>query len=156
MSEPFPSPTIPADSRAEVFLRYLDFFRTRVTAKIQAMPDAELRSSRLPSGWTPLELVKHLRYVELRWLVWGFEGRDVGDPWGDRDGDGFEFGFGKVAHDSQRSLDSICAELRFRNHGAYVGCSNSAQGFERRFKNRQHYSLMHKRDILSSKRPDTL
>ena len=68
MSEPFPSPTIPADSRTEVFLRYLDFFRTRVTAKIQAMPDAELRSSRLPSGWTPLELVKHLRYVELRWL----------------------------------------------------------------------------------------
>ena len=48
---------------------------------------AELRSSRLPSGWTPLELVKHLRYVELRWLEWGFEGRDVGDPWGDREGD---------------------------------------------------------------------
>ena len=70
MSEPFPSPTIPADSRTEVFLRYLDFFRSRVTAKIQAMPDAELRSSRLPSGWTPLELVKHLRYVELRWLEW--------------------------------------------------------------------------------------
>jgi hypothetical protein len=48
VSEPFPSPTIPADSRTEVFLRYLDFFRSRVTAKIQAMPDAELRSSRLP------------------------------------------------------------------------------------------------------------
>src|SRR5580765_2688108 len=88
VSEPFPSPPIPADSRTEVFLRYLDFFRSRVTAKIQAMPDAELRTSRLPSGWTPLELVKHLRYVELRWLVWGFEGRDVGDPWGDRDGAG--------------------------------------------------------------------
>jgi hypothetical protein len=29
VSEPFPSPTIPADSRTEVFLRYLDFFRTR-------------------------------------------------------------------------------------------------------------------------------
>jgi hypothetical protein len=80
VSEPFPSPTVPADSRTEVFLRYLDYFRSRVTAKIQAMPDAELRSSRLPSGWTPLELVKHLRYVELRWLEWGFEGRDVGDP----------------------------------------------------------------------------
>src|SRR6478735_8743407 len=83
VSEPFPSPTDPADSRTEVFLRYLDFFRSRVTAKIQVMPDAELRSSRLPSGWTPLELVKHLRYVELRWLEWGFEGREVGDPWAD-------------------------------------------------------------------------
>jgi hypothetical protein len=57
-----------------------------VTAKIEAIPAAELRRSRLPSGWTPLELVKHLRYVERRWLEWGFEGQDVGDPWADRDG----------------------------------------------------------------------
>jgi hypothetical protein len=28
-------------------------------------------------------LLKHLRYVELRWLQWGFEGQDVGDPWAD-------------------------------------------------------------------------
>ena len=40
-----------------------------------------------PSGWSPLELVKHLTYVELRWLEWGFEGRPVDDPWGDHDGD---------------------------------------------------------------------
>ena len=81
MSDPFPAPTVPASSRSEVFLRYLDFFRSRVTATIADMPDAELRSSRLPSGWTPLELVKHLRYVELRWLEWGFEGREAhGQP----------------------------------------------------------------------------
>ena len=87
MSAPFPEATTPAGSRTEVFLRYLDFFRSRVTAKIETLPDAELRDSRLlPSGWTPLELVKHLRYVELRWLEWGFEGRDVGDPWADRAG----------------------------------------------------------------------
>ena len=83
MSEPFPEPTIPAASRTEVFLRYLDYFRSRLTAKVESLPAAEQRRSRLPSGWTPLELVKHLRYVELRWLEWGFEGRDVGDPWGD-------------------------------------------------------------------------
>ena len=34
MSVPFPEPTTPADSRTEVFLRYLDFFRDRVTAKV--------------------------------------------------------------------------------------------------------------------------
>jgi hypothetical protein len=78
----FPEPTAPASSRTEVFLRYLDFFRSRLTAKVLALPEEEQRRSRLPSGWTPLELVKHLRYVELRWLEWGFEGRDVGDPWG--------------------------------------------------------------------------
>jgi hypothetical protein len=83
---PFPEPTAPANSRTEVFLRYLDFFRSRLTAKVLALPEEEQRRSRLPSGWTPLELVKHLRYVELRWLEWGFEGRDVGDPWGDHQG----------------------------------------------------------------------
>jgi uncharacterized damage-inducible protein DinB len=87
VSEPFPEPTIPASSRTEVFLRYLDYFRDRVTAKLEALPAAELRRTRLPSGWTPLELLKHLRHVERRWLEWGFEGRDVGDPWADSAGD---------------------------------------------------------------------
>ncbi|MFD0784983.1 DUF664 domain-containing protein [Micromonospora azadirachtae] len=83
----FPSPTVPAAGRAEVFLWYLDYFRESVVAKLSALPADELRRSMLPSGWTPLELVKHLRYVELRWIEWGFQGRDVGDPWGDRRGD---------------------------------------------------------------------
>ena len=83
VSTPFPEATIPAASRAEVFLRYLDYFRSRLVSKLQTLPHAELRHGRLPSGWTPLELAKHLRYVELRWLEWGFEGRDVGDPWAD-------------------------------------------------------------------------
>ena len=87
MSEPFPSATIPASSRTEVFLRYLDYFRARVTAKLEALPAAEWRRTRLPSGWTPLQLLKHLRHVERRWLEWGFEGRDVGDPWADGTGD---------------------------------------------------------------------
>jgi uncharacterized damage-inducible protein DinB len=87
MTTEFPSPTRQAASRTEVFLRYLDFFRSRLIAKIGALPEPELLSSRLPSGWTPLELLKHLRYVELRWLEWGFEGQQVPEPWGDhRDG----------------------------------------------------------------------
>jgi uncharacterized damage-inducible protein DinB len=87
MAPEFPSPTVPADSRAAVFLRYLDYFRGVLVDKVADLPESELRSSRLPSGWSPLELVNHLRHVERRWLVWGFEGRDVPDPWGDsRDG----------------------------------------------------------------------
>ncbi|WP_433538968.1 DinB family protein [Micromonospora sp. CA-249363] len=79
----FPEPTAPAGSRTEVFLRYLDYFRESVVAKVSALDESELRSSRLPSGWTPLELVTHLRHVELRWIEWGFQGRDVAEPWGD-------------------------------------------------------------------------
>jgi uncharacterized damage-inducible protein DinB len=87
VSIPFPSPTIPVPSRAEVFLGYLDYFRSRLVSKLEGLPSEELRRSRLSSGWTPLELLKHLTYVELRWLEWGFEGRDVPDPWADgRDG----------------------------------------------------------------------
>lgn len=34
-----------------------------------------------------LELLHHLVFVERRWLVWGFLGRPMADPWGDsRDG----------------------------------------------------------------------
>jgi uncharacterized damage-inducible protein DinB len=67
-----------------VFLRYLEFFRARLTDKLRALPAAELRSSRLPSGWTPLELLMHLRHVERRWLEWGFAGAGIKDPWADR------------------------------------------------------------------------
>jgi uncharacterized damage-inducible protein DinB len=87
MSVPFPEPTTPVSTRGEVFLGYLDYFRSQLVSKLEALPRAELRRSRLPSGWTPIELLKHLAHVELRWLEWGFEGRDVADPWADsRDG----------------------------------------------------------------------
>ena len=86
-SLPFPEPTRPAASRAAVFLGYLDYFRSRLVSKLQALPRSELRGSRLPSGWTPIELLNHLSHVEMRWLEWGFEGRKVADPWADsRDG----------------------------------------------------------------------
>jgi len=108
MSVPFPEPTAPASSRAEVFLRYLDYFRSCLVARLGGLAAAELRASRLPSGWTPIELLKHLAYVEMRWLEWGFEGRQVpGDPWGDqRDGRWY------VAPDE--TLESLTAALRTR------------------------------------------
>lgn len=83
MSLPFPSPTVPRSSRAETLLGYLDYFRSVLLDKIEGLPEAELTASRLPSGWTPLELVQHLIFVERRWLVWGFLGRPMADPWGD-------------------------------------------------------------------------
>ena len=92
MSLPFPEPAIAVSSRVEVFLGYLDYFRSRLVSKLEALPSGELRRSRLPSGWTPLELANHLRYVELRWLEWGFEGRHVGELWADADGDRWAVG----------------------------------------------------------------
>ncbi len=84
MSIPFPEPTAPAASRTEVLVGYLDYFRAVLIAKVDGLSTHQLRGSVLPSGWSPLELVKHLAYVERRWLEWGFEGAQVDDPWGDR------------------------------------------------------------------------
>jgi hypothetical protein len=104
---PFPEPTVPVTSRAEVFLRYLDYFRAGVISKVEGLPDDEPRRSRLPSGWTPLELVKHLTFVELRWIEWGFEGREVSEPWGDARDDRWY-----VADEETR--DELVAALRAR------------------------------------------
>jgi uncharacterized damage-inducible protein DinB len=102
---PFPSPTLPVPTRAEVFLGYLDYFRSRVIDKVEGLPGGELRQSRLPSGWTPLELLKHLTFVELRWIEWGFDGREIADPWGDRRDDRWH-----VA--AEETLDQLVAALR--------------------------------------------
>ena len=86
MSEPPPSPSAPIGSQSEVFERYLDYFRARIVDGVESLPESELHESRLASGWTPLQLLKHLRFVELRWLEWGFDGRAVENPWGDQEG----------------------------------------------------------------------
>ncbi|MBC3992192.1 DinB family protein [Streptomyces sp. AC563] len=64
---------------------YLDAYRDALHRKLDGLSERELRTSRLPSGWTPLQLVKHLTHVELRWLVWGFCGTTMteGRAWGD-------------------------------------------------------------------------
>jgi hypothetical protein len=68
---------------AERWSAYLDYFRTSIAAAVAALPEAELRTTRLPSGWTPIELLSHLLHMEQRWFVWGFLGQRVDEPWGD-------------------------------------------------------------------------
>lgn len=80
-----PTPTT-ADPAA-LLAGYLRFHRETAIAKVAALPDHEHRVSRVPSGWTPLELLRHLAYMERRWLVWGFLGEAVDDPWGDHTAD---------------------------------------------------------------------
>ena len=84
---PFPEPTLPRASHSDVLLSYLDYFRSRALAKLAELPIAELHRSRVPSGWTPLQLINHLTHVERRWMQWGFMGEHLDDPWADeRDG----------------------------------------------------------------------
>ncbi|HET6633817.1 MAG TPA: DinB family protein [Streptomyces sp.] len=68
----------------ELLLGHLDYYRDTLLRKLDGLDEATLRdSARLPSGWSPLELVWHLLHVERRWLVWGFTAEQLPDPWGD-------------------------------------------------------------------------
>ncbi|MFC4054266.1 DinB family protein [Actinomadura syzygii] len=68
----------------ELLLDYLDYYRAALLRKLDGMPDADLRTSRLPSGWTPLALLKHLAFVERRWFRWGFAAEQVDEIWGEQ------------------------------------------------------------------------
>jgi uncharacterized damage-inducible protein DinB len=73
---------------AQRWADYLDWVRGDLAATVLSLPYADQRTSRLPSGWTPLELLAHVLHMEQRWFVWGFLGEPVAEPWGDwADGD---------------------------------------------------------------------
>jgi uncharacterized protein DUF664 len=72
----------------ELRLGYLDCYRSVIARKLDGLTEPQLRSSPLPSGWTPLELLKHLVNKEARWLRWGTVAEQLPEPWGEEDGSG--------------------------------------------------------------------
>jgi uncharacterized damage-inducible protein DinB len=100
--EPEPSLADPAG----LLKGHLDYARQTVLRKLDGLSEEELHHSRLPSGWTPLELVRHLTYVERRWLCWGFAAEQLPDPWGDQ-GVG-----GRWCVPSGATADEVLAEFR--------------------------------------------
>jgi uncharacterized damage-inducible protein DinB len=83
----FPEPTGETADAGLLFARYLDFYRETAIRKVASLSRSEAATSRLPSGWTPVQLLHHLAHMERRWMVWGFLGEDVDDPWGDQEDD---------------------------------------------------------------------
>ena len=76
-----PAKTGPAGM--ERWADYLDWVRADVIDGVLRLPVAEHRTPRVPSGWTPLELLSHCLHMEQRWFVWGMLGEQVAEPWGD-------------------------------------------------------------------------
>jgi hypothetical protein len=62
---------------------YLDWARSDLAASVLALSPARRRTTLVPSGWTPIELLSHVLHMEQRWFVWGFLGEQVAEPWGD-------------------------------------------------------------------------
>ena len=69
----------------DILLQQLSYYRATLLAKLNGLSPDRLTGSILPSGWSPLGLLKHLVFVERRWMQWGFEAEQVADPWGDHD-----------------------------------------------------------------------
>lgn len=88
MTEGVHKPSRDISDSKEALLGFLDYYRSVVIRKIDGLGDDELRTSRLPSGWTPLQLLKHLAHMELRWFRWGFAAEQLPTPHGDEDDSG--------------------------------------------------------------------
>jgi len=68
---------------APLFAAYLDFYREKAIDKVTSLSPEEQDTSRVPSVWTPLQLLHHLAHMEQRWFVWGFLAESVAEPLGD-------------------------------------------------------------------------
>lgn len=79
-------PRVDSADPAAQLVAYLDYYRGVVERKTAGLTAEQLRTSLLPSGWTPVQLLAHLVHMERRWFVWGFLGEHVDDPWGDHAG----------------------------------------------------------------------
>ena len=80
------SPGEPAkqgEAGAERWIGYLDWVRADIVGAVLALDEEARRTPRVPSGWTPIELLSHVLHMEQRWFVWGFLGEPVAEPWGD-------------------------------------------------------------------------
>jgi hypothetical protein len=62
---------------------YLDWVRAEIVGGVLSLSPEDQRRARVPSGWTPVELLSHVLHMEQRWFVWGFLGEQVAEPWGD-------------------------------------------------------------------------
>lgn len=95
----------PAPDTPHLWPAYLDHYREQIIAGVAGLTAEQARTSRVPSGWTPIELLSHVLHMEQRWFVWGFLGEQVDEPWGDWGGDRWQ-----VADDV--TVDSLAERLR--------------------------------------------
>lgn len=82
------APPLTLTNPGEILHAQLELHRARLLRKVDGLTGEQLRTSVLPSGWSPLELLVHLTAVERRWLQWGFRAEPMDDPWRDDGPDG--------------------------------------------------------------------
>jgi hypothetical protein len=79
-----PAPGEPSSLNADpvaLLAGYLDHFEDVTLRKISGLTEEQLRSSTVPSGWTPLGMIKHLACTERYWVRHIFLGEHVDFSW---------------------------------------------------------------------------
>lgn len=70
-------PGVGVSDPRELLLGYLDWYREALMRKLAGLSDTQLRAPVAPLRWSPLGMVRHLGWVERRWMRWGFAAEDV-------------------------------------------------------------------------------
>jgi hypothetical protein len=94
-----------ANDPPALFVAYLDYYREKAIEKTLLLSSEQQGASRVPSGWTPFELLHHLAHMEQRWFVWGFLAEQVAEPLGDEVD-------GRWVVPPGRSVDEVVAMMR--------------------------------------------
>ena len=68
-------------AEAVALQHYLDAQRASALTILEGLTDEQLRTPVLPSGWTPIGLIKHLGYAERYWFQTVFHGTAADVPW---------------------------------------------------------------------------
>jgi uncharacterized damage-inducible protein DinB len=104
----------------ETLETFLDFYRETVLRKVSGLSDQDLRRVIVPSGWSPLGMVKHLAYVERNWFTSRMAGeKDLPVPWTEEDPDAdFRVEPGESTEEVLRFYRDQCARSRSIAAGA--------------------------------------
>ena len=70
-------------SERDILRHFLGEQRAVVLAIIDGLTEEQLRTPVLPSGWTPIGLIRHLGGAELHWIQQVFKGEDPQYRWPD-------------------------------------------------------------------------
>jgi hypothetical protein len=112
MSELRDEPPRSVEDPKEILLQQLSYYRATLLDKLDGLTPEQLSSSIVPSGWTPLGLLRHLAFVERRWMQWGFEAKQMSDPRGDEGPD--SKGWVVMPEDNVASLSAWWATITAR------------------------------------------
>jgi hypothetical protein len=72
-----------AISERDRLQHFLDQQRNAVLAIIEGLDEAQLNTPVLPSGWTPIGLIRHLAGAEAMWFQWVVLGTHPQVTWND-------------------------------------------------------------------------